>query len=319
MDLRGHLSQHRINDSPYVCKVRSCEFRASQRMNLFDHYSQMHRDTTLLCWNVKATKNAWQTSTSSKLQIHPEQKRLILALLFEKKAECFPRNFANRHVSDCAASIYSQEKVKIPNEEEGLVFSFSNEDIKHLPRCTNAVKIDITFKQCKDKFQAVPAIKKSVKLIDAKREGQAKLQMQQNKGHLQQSGKPSPSFSLIVDISKHPMHMATDLSQKIEAIWMGQGGQRGGRFDILQAIRSPVVQAALKHLEVVPTHRPDARSFTIGSFAGSANEVNDFVNQLVTRGAARGLALDDKPVKLHIGPEELEQNMIAAREGLDSS
>ncbi|CAJ0574334.1 unnamed protein product, partial [Mesorhabditis spiculigera] len=41
---------------------------------------------------------------------------------------------------------------------------------------------------------------------------------------------------------------------------------------------------------------------------------NDFVNQLVTRGAARGLALDDKPVKLHIGPEELEQNMIAAKE-----
>ncbi|CAJ0559431.1 unnamed protein product, partial [Mesorhabditis spiculigera] len=363
MDLRGHLSQHRINDSPYVCKVRSCEFRASQRMNLFDHYSQMHRDTTLLwcpfcpyveyisrsqlrtskdaihcrslidhfmkhvqvgqtyrcrlcayafltrtelhahqhadhtgvippSWNVKATKNAWQTSTSSKLQIHPEQK------------------------------------------EEGLVFSFSNEDIKHLPRETfliskNEILVVDTnntqFTQAEapdvtGNAIAVPAIKKSVKLIDAKREGQAKLQMQQNKGHLQQSGKPSPSFSLIVDISKHPMHMATDLSQKIEAIWMGQGGQRGGRFDILQAIRSPVVQAALKHLEVVPTHRPDARSFTIGSFAGSANETSelaagaDFVNQLVTRGAARGLTLDDKPVKLHIGPEELEQNMIAAKE-----
>ncbi|CAJ0563905.1 unnamed protein product, partial [Mesorhabditis spiculigera] len=47
-DLLEHLGTHPAGDSPYICRGHGCDFRTSSRMQLFDHYAQIHRDTNML-------------------------------------------------------------------------------------------------------------------------------------------------------------------------------------------------------------------------------------------------------------------------------
>ncbi|CAJ0962867.1 unnamed protein product, partial [Mesorhabditis belari] len=103
--------------------------------------------------------------------------------------------------------------------------------------------------------KAIPTLKKSVKVVE---------------GPPVQGQKPK--LMIMVDLSKHPMHLEVSLEEKIKATYMEHGGRSAPRsFNMQNALKAQHVLNQLKNLEVQPIHRSNAPSFTIKGFGAPAN------------------------------------------------
>ncbi|CAJ0962227.1 unnamed protein product, partial [Mesorhabditis belari] len=205
--------------------------------------------------------------------------------------------FEKPFITDAAASLYALDIIKIDDPEIGIVIEVPGELLTGINGLGNPTHVTVTIKPVQDSFQAntnqldgyfkeyaniavshkayensdnfvigkneiyiiepeavgfsqrdapvlaggvqaVPTIKKSIKFVEDPSQKRANA--------------PTPQRALLIlDVSKHGIHYPSTLAEKIKKFSM---------------IRS--VQNALKHLEVLPIHRENARTVIIRGFAG---------------------------------------------------